>query len=422
MTEEISDLLVHDVIGRLFEEPEPTHRADLADGAIAHGMAVMRRRGFAVAGATFSVLAVIAAAAVIGGASRGPGNDWSLAPDARQMAPQAFEDSAPSYSDRQREIIEQLPGLLQPLLPARVTVHSGVGASGGTNMATADYSPGFLLSTPAGQFSLELFPEGQGFDEGLTKSLAKPVTVTGGSILYAARQTPGPENSTYTEAYYEFAPSDSAALKVYFMITGVGKASPVDAAAFQKMVEAPGFVKIRQLLDPSIPASAAAVRHRYDVEAKMNALAVTVLPSGFRLKLNPGAPLALELVGPTGVNTFAWYVLEKKGPDCATDALCFQRSSPENAPIGRVGPDGMPRLGAYTWMPGAAGDPEVGIAIAGTPRTGDPGGLPWGLLGKPDSGAAPQGVGLTPQEARAILKAPGLSKVINGVNQLLNAN
>jgi hypothetical protein len=33
MTSENSDLLVHDVIGRLFEEQGPVHRADLADGA-----------------------------------------------------------------------------------------------------------------------------------------------------------------------------------------------------------------------------------------------------------------------------------------------------------------------------------------------------------------------------------------------------
>lgn len=426
MTEEISDLLVHDVIGRLFEEPEPTHRADLADGAIARGMAVTRRRGLAVAGAMFSVLAVIAGAAVVGGAGRGAGNDWSLSTGASPMAPQAFEDPAPSYSDRQREIIEQLPGLLQPLLPARMTVHSGLaGSPGGMDEYTADFAPRFVLSTQTGDFNIEFYPAGRGFDENLAKTLAKPVTVTGGSILYGAGQTPGPDNTVDTQAYYEFAPSDSAAPKVYFMITGSGGASPVDAAAFRKMVEAPGFAKVRQLLDPSVPASPAAVRHRYDIEAKINTFTVAVLPAGFRLKLNPGAPQALEIVGPSGVNTFDWYAFgggsKPQQIACPADALCF-RPEQENAAFTEVGPDGKARLGSYTRGSATPSDPEVVVEIAGTPKTGYPAGSLWGTLGRDGSETAPQGPGLTPQQARAILTAPGLSKMIDGVRRLLYAN
>ncbi|WP_194925266.1 hypothetical protein, partial [Catenulispora pinisilvae] len=73
MTPDDSDLSVHDVIGRLFEEPEPTHRTNLADGAIAYGMAASRRRGFAVAGATLSVLAVVAGAVGVAGGVDGSG-------------------------------------------------------------------------------------------------------------------------------------------------------------------------------------------------------------------------------------------------------------------------------------------------------------------------------------------------------------
>jgi len=92
-----ADLMVHAMIGRLFEEPEPTHRTDLADSAIAHGMAATRRRGFAVAGATLSVLAVVAGAAVVSGGSQGGGRFGAGDTGASS---QAYEDSRPTYADR----------------------------------------------------------------------------------------------------------------------------------------------------------------------------------------------------------------------------------------------------------------------------------------------------------------------------------
>src|SRR5256885_7343854 len=87
----------------------------------------------------------------------------------------------------------------------------------------------------------------------------------------------------------------------------------------------PAFADLRQLLDPSVPASAAYVRQRYTIEAKINAKAAKVLPPGFRLKLNPGVPGGLELVGPEGVNTFAWASLVGKDGQiaCPAASLCY---------------------------------------------------------------------------------------------------
>ncbi|MBW8807212.1 MAG: hypothetical protein JF587_25680, partial [Catenulisporales bacterium] len=241
MESENSDLVVHAVIGRLFEEPEPTHRADLADGAIAQGMAANRRRGFAVAGATLSVLAVVAGAATVAG---GPGGgSWSLGTESANVSPRAYEDAGPTYADRQREIAEQLPGVLGPLLPAGMTVRRDP-RIGNDSMSflTGDFSPAFAVESGGTEYVLQIRGDDSEAAAAFANASVKPVAVTGGSI----RMTVPSNDSTKGPVYYEFTPTDAAAPPVRFVVFGFRAptpfdSSPIDATAFKKMVEAPGF-------------------------------------------------------------------------------------------------------------------------------------------------------------------------------------
>lgn len=421
MTEN-SDLLVHDVIGRLFEEPEPTHRADLAAGAIAQGMAVTRRRGFAVAGATLSVLAVVAGAVTVAGGGTGSGGgDWSIGTGTGTVSPQAFEDSAPTYSDRAREIAAQLPATFGALLPRGMKAFPDRTIfSSSTSMLTGDYAPSVEMSSGGKDFGVHFdVGEDTGYADAFARTSAAPIAVAGGTIRVAvvAEGTESDSGPGFS-AWYEFKPTDAAAQVLHFMVDSHGEGqstTPIDAAAFQKMVEAPGFAKLRQLLDPSVPASAAAVRARYSLEAKINAEAKTVLPAGFRLKLSPGAPGGLELVGPGGVNTFEWYALagSQDQISCPADSLCYGAHS--GTPMKKVDPDGKARLGVYAGWTGTSKDSSVVLDVLGKPAAGtsvDP-----MQLGKPVE-TAPQGPGLTPQQARAIIQAPGAPQVIKDVTRL----
>ena len=407
-----ADLLVHDMIGRLFEEPEPTHRTDLADSAIAHGMAATRRRGFAVAGATLSVLAVVAGAVVVSGGAQGSG-DWSLGSDTGQLSPQSYEDSAPNYVDRQREIVEQLPGLVNPLLPAGMTVQRELYlANDSVLIKTGQYTVAFALHAGNHEFVMRFDGNGSTYTEAFAKVPAPPIVVAGGSIRVAV-EAGGMQSS----AWYEFTPADKAAVPVRFSVfearDGQGP-SPISISAFQKMVEAPGFAELQRLLDPSAPASQASVRQRYTLEAKMNTEAAKVLPPGFRLKLSPGAPGEIEIVGPGGVDVLEWSAgtASPGQVSCPAGALCYAAATD---PRTTVGPDGRARLGIYAGWTGASPEPWVVLQV-------------WGIRGQSPSGVvpdttpasetAPQGPGLTPQQARAIIKAPGIAKVIADVQDL----
>jgi hypothetical protein len=417
MTEN-SDLLVHDVIGRLFEEPEPTHRADLADGAIAQGMAVTRRRGFAVAGATLSVLAVVAGAVAVAGGGTASGGDWSIGTDTGNVSPQAFEDSAPTYSDRQREIAAQLPGTLGPLLPQGVkVVPDRMSAGGTTSMLTGDYGQGVEVSSGGKSFAVRFdTTDATGYADAFARASAAPVAVAGG-VIRVAVSPQGTESSLADRftAWYEFKPAEAAEAPFRFYIYGDGQNTPIDATAFQKMIEAPGFSKLQQLLDPSVPASPAAVRLRYSIEAKINLEAKTILPAGFRLKLNPGAPGGLELVGPDGVDTIEWFAIAgaQDQISCPADSLCYAAHS--GASPKKVGSDGKTRLGLYAGWTGTSKDSSIVLNVFGKPETGMS--VEPAQLGKPVE-TAPQGPGLTPQQARAIIRAPGASKVITDVQRL----
>lgn len=411
MTPDDSDLLVHDVIGRLFEEPEPMHRTDLADSAIAGRGAVARRRGFAVAGASLSMLAVVGAAVGVAGGVHGSGGDWSVK-SSGTVSTRDYENDAPTYADRQREIYEQLPAVLGPLLPAGVTFMDDpkLANDGGFDQQTGDYSHISPVRWRGVEYILRIDPSGSASEKYvLGPAGAKPIAVAGGSIRMATKQV---------ETDYEYIPSDPAAPKIYFSISSFSDLSAttpvIDEAGFKAMVQAPGFAALRRLLDPSVPASAAAVRERYAIEAKVNAEASKVLPPGFRLKLSPGSPGALELVGPNGVNGFSWdWHNDEPGIGCSAGALCYDGKS-------RAQPDGKARRGEYAYGAGTASDPAIFVEVGGMPMPPMSGHdlTPYDPMGK-NVETAPLGPGLTPQEAMAIVKAPGVSKVIADVQKLV---
>jgi hypothetical protein len=405
MEPENSDLMVHDMIGRLFDGPEPAHRADLADGAIAGGVAATRRRGFAVAGATLSVLAVVGGAVALAGGVHGSGGDWSVE-SSGPVSTQAYENDAPTYADRQREIYERLRGVLGPLLPAGFTFMDDpkIADGGMFDKQTGDYSQLVQLRWLGSEYHLRIDTDGYASEKYvLGPAGAKPIAVAGGSIRMATKQA---------ETDYEYIPSDPAAPKIYIEISSDDPSATtpaIDEAGFKAMVQAPGFAALRWLLDPSVPASAAAVRERYAIEAKVNAEAAKVLPPGFRFKLSPGTPGELELVGPEGVNGFDWYSHDDQpGSGCSAGALCYGDS--------HARPDGKARLGWYTYGAGTASDPAITVRVIGLPMPGhqQTEDLP---LGK-NVETAPLGPGLTPQEAMAIVKAPGVSRVIADVQKL----
>ncbi|WP_194910262.1 hypothetical protein [Catenulispora rubra] len=416
-----TDLMVHAMIGRLFDEPEPLHRTDLADGAIAQGMAVSRRRGLAVAGATLSVVAVIGGVvAMTGGASPSVvGGDWSINTDSTaQIAPQAYEDSGPTYADRQREIVQQLPSVFRPLLPAGVTVSPNqMQATGVSYTMTGDYVPAIVVRSGSDDYLLRFdnSDNNAGYTDAFARTSAPSIAVAGGTIRVAVVQGGTESPKHQFTAWYEFKPTGSKQV-FRFYLYGSGSATPISSTAFKKMVESPAFAKLRQLLDPSVPASADAVRQRYATEAKINAEAQKVLPPGFRLKFNPGAPGALELVGPGGVNTFQWFSLLGKDQQisCPAQSLCFAPYS--GVGLGtKVGPDGKARLGVYGGWTGKSADSSVVIDVFGESKLGES--VEPTQMGKPFE-TAPQGPGLTPQQAMAIVKAPGAAKVIGDVAKL----
>lgn len=403
------DVAVRDLIDRLFDDVEPPHRAGMAEASIAHGASAVRRRGYLVAGATLGVVAVAAGAVAVGGRISGGGEDWSLPPGpAGAAAPGEFEDPQPSYSDKMREIETQLPVLLGPLLPAGVTVRHDPSRMGPMNLSTGDISSEFLLRRGAREVVLQVDSDPQGFE----RPGGTPVAVAGGSFRMWTTGTGAYGSPGFTN-WFLYTPADTAESPIRIMIYGNGKDGVLDASDFTKLLNAPGFKAVSDLLDQSKPAGAAAVRQRYQIEDRIDAETAAMLPPGYRLKLSPASPDRLELVGPQGVNGFDWYYFgpgELKGSGCSADVLCYRDENQSSA----VGPDGKPRLGTYTYTFGTDGG-IVSVTVASKPGLGasiDP-----LQEGKATSETAPLGPGLTPQEAMAIVRTPGLAKIIEQVRQ-----
>ena len=124
---DVTDATVHGLLGTAFAESEPPLR-DLASGSIARGDAARHRNRMAAAGgATLSVVAVLGTFALVAGAGpakHGPPNPASPATSPSTSAsptrPLGF-GPVPGGVDKNLDIKERLPALLQPLLPSGIT-------------------------------------------------------------------------------------------------------------------------------------------------------------------------------------------------------------------------------------------------------------------------------------------------------------
>lgn len=413
-TPEDREPAVRTLIDRLFDD-EPPHRPGMAETSIAYGASAARRRGYTVAVAAVGVLAVAAGAVAVVDRVDGAGNDWTLHPgDGATVSASTYEDQGPTYADKVREIDAELPGLLNPLLPSSMLVRYKLDQPGGPmSSRTGDVSPDFALQAGTTEYVLQFDADGTGYEEAFAHSpAAVPVPVKNGTIRVRTLPSSGASGEDRFSTWFEFKPSDPSKPALRMLVYGNGKTGPLDAAAAKKLVDAQGFAAITALLDPATPASAAVVRQRHQIEDRINAEAARVLPPGFRLKLSPAIPGTFELVGPHGVDTFLWQA-EGGGTCLPQGALCYSYGY---QPARTVGPDGKPRLGVYSYLLGGGKATTVNIMVLGKPALGmdtDP-----AALGKPVE-TAPQGPGLTPQEAMAIMKAPGLTQVIADAQQAI---
>lgn len=413
-TPEYPDSTVRALIDRLFEGDEPPHRPGMADASIAHGASATRRRGYAVVGVSLSVLVVAAGAvAFSGGASRG--NDWSVKPEPGTTGTASYEDSQPTYSDKQREIFGELPGLLTPLLPPGMALVRDPTRFGPMSASTGDFSPEFKLRSSTGEYYLQVNADEATFARTLS---AVPVAVAGGSVRVQTVPRSDGSGGSMFDTYLEYTPADGSKTPIRLLVYGSGNSGPLDTAAFVKIVNAPGFQAVATLLDPAVPASAAAVRQRFQIEDRINAETTGVLPPGFQLKLSPAIPAGLELVGPSGVNIFEWAIPQgtNNAAACPAGTLCY--SDGNGGKFNPVALDGRPRLGTYGYVLGDGSGKTVYVTISGKPALGMS--TAPEAIGKPSSESAPLGRGLTPQQARAIMQAPGLVKAIDDVNKVAN--
>ncbi|MFD0633657.1 hypothetical protein ACFQ9X_20935 [Catenulispora yoronensis] len=178
---DIPELAARALINRLFDGVEPPHRAGMAESSITHGAEVSRRRVYTVAGTAVCVLAIAAGAVVV--ANRGADNrdDWSLVTGTvPPTSASAFEDQAPTYSDKIREIQAELPGLLTPLLPAGLTVRYDTTRQGPISSRTGDVSPDFMVRVGAKDYVLQIDADNTGYEDAFTRNPATvPVQVVG---------------------------------------------------------------------------------------------------------------------------------------------------------------------------------------------------------------------------------------------------
>jgi hypothetical protein len=364
--EENEDAAVRGLLGTAFAAAEPPLR-DLASGSIARGDAVRRRnRLVAAGGATLSVVAVLGTFAVVTGstpARRGIQNP----------AEKVTTASTPTTSGRSLgfgpvsggvaknlDIAKRLPGLLQPLLPAGITVGqpaSDASRTGaflptgyltgptGTNQATM-----WVGTAPAGddavrqavcshQGTCSSKPveggiayldehSGTATDEvrgaGLPADVVKPGT--GGTIVnrtltmtfvptdrskYAFSITV--ETRTAKVQYADHEPSDYMTggewpPGIFSTMTAYDPSGLlVSAEDLVAMLGKPGLSQVETLLDPRTAVSQDTQNQMRETEAQVAAAAQAALPSGTKASVEENLQqLRMIVTGPTGKNALRW--------------------------------------------------------------------------------------------------------------------
>lgn len=337
-----------------FGTAEPPLR-DLASGSIARGDDARRRVRWYTAGG-----AVLSAAAVAGTLALAGGTGTTVKPTPVSTGPAVGKQSPTTQpvdpSAKVKDIAMRLPGLLQPLLPAGITIQ--VAPSTYTQMNDND----FLLTGPTG--TTQIAPTGGKVDWSasddrkmgcLQKGGCEVHPIAGGTVYVnassttAAEQTanlphgslqPGTENTVVQrEAWLMFIPADRS--KQYLQIReattvaqvqfaakapagwtsgswppalvppGMKQASDprglaISADAFAAMATAPGIADVETLLDPDTPAAPAAVTAVADLDAQIGRLLAPLLPPGVTVgaaaDLRTAAPGSVLLTGASGQN------------------------------------------------------------------------------------------------------------------------
>lgn len=378
--EENEDSAVRGLLGTAFADPEPPLR-DLASGSIARGDAVRRRnRVFAAGGATLSVVAVIGTFAMVTGAApagrahQSPANQVTSAASSPTVAsPKGYLGFGPELGslEKNQDVQNRLPALLQPLLPAGVTAAQvPVGRTTGiVSEATA------VLTKPTGTTTATMWvgmasaketdamiheaacPQSPPVSKGGTCTTR---TVDGGTVYlaeYAATATdtargqslpadvvkPGTGNTIAgrtlsmlfiptdrTEYAFSFRESTATAKIQYadhepsdYMTGGIWPPPPTtdSTSAYDSsgpamsaddlvgMLGKPGLQNLEYLLDPRTAVSQDTQTKVTDTEAQIVAAAAAALPSGVKVSVDVSLMQPqIMLIGPSGKNQLQWEV------------------------------------------------------------------------------------------------------------------
>ncbi|GAA1958804.1 hypothetical protein [Catenulispora subtropica] len=392
--EEHEDGAVRGLLGTAFGAAEPPLR-DLASGSIARGDAARRRnRWYATGGAVLSVVAAVGTFAAVAGSGGVAGKP---APAAATTAKPTPTKPKPSASDKQQphgalvdatvksqDIRTRLPGLLQPMLPAGVTIQ----------LAPSDYTPlsqdDFLLTGPSGTTvmtasggRLEWSP-GEDRKLGcLQKGSCDVHKVAGGTVYvnadnYTASDQmgdtkgalkPGSEKMIVgQDVWMTFVPDDRNAQYLQIReattvaampyadkapagwtgtwppsLVGFGTKNGADphgvqlsADDFAALARHAGIDEVETLLDPRTTPSADAVKAQDDRNAKIEGLLAQVLPAGVKATLTRTVVGSdLILTGPSGQrNLLRIATLQRNlspfsgSMGCGAMAVCQRRTVP----------------------------------------------------------------------------------------------
>lgn len=376
------------------------HHRDIVGSAVE--IVLRRRRRLRAYGAAASGVAVAMGASAVVWVSGGsaatrpePGNS-SPAVSTPTQAP-----AAQSLWDKEHDIFNRLPGLVNPLLPSGLSLTQS--ASGGPVP-----NGGFWLRGPSGanDFTLSAVAKSKRNQAMETGCVAGGVCshhqVPGGTLYISTKNFTADYggNSGYAPGTgkqvlsfsdeYEFVPSAEDGMVIDLMTSAeVSKehyaahppsddwqgqwpppdyyTGPADASGvllspdeFATLIAKPGFGAVTTVLDQYSPVSAATLAQHKAADTTIEAAVKPVLPAGLTLsiatddQLQPGDDLTLT--GPSGANMFSWKT-DSLPKNWRHGQACLSHTEP-NCTWKEV-PGGEIEI-THSWLPGdAAAETEL---------------------------------------------------------------
>jgi hypothetical protein len=336
---------------------EPVHR-DLAGPAVS--VVLNGRKRMRTLTCAASMAAVVAVAGVAMTIGHGGARKATAGGIAATSPPSATTSGATGKSestawDKDQDILDRLPGLVNAVLPRgysmgatdgelngpsfRLTGPTGTNSVSITAMPAADVVPQALpgpdncvanggrcssQDVPGGTLYLQLkdFPADYGgaggFKPGTEKTILSfddeytfvPSSTAGYS--YTIRMSAGQAHAQYADKPPKgwtggtWPPSgDVGNLETAFNVGG----ALLSQDQFVAMVGSPGMTAVGTLLDRKTPAAQAAIDERRRADAAIQAATKDLLPSGTTLSIDADNQLGmgdLLLTGPSGTNTYNW--------------------------------------------------------------------------------------------------------------------